>query len=212
MSHPSQQPLSDVLEEFYASAVEPTADHIAEFVNRYPQYATEIGEFAALWLVTPEATDTDFEQAAVSETEADLLQSRLVNTLHDLRASDGLPASDAELQTTLSALATIKGAKVTMDVARRLNLVDAPGVVVDLVGGGIIDPPRRYVRLLAERFAVSVDALNVALQSMFAPTPVHFSASVKPHTAQRRTWVEVVEELPVSDERKRELLDAANSE
>jgi hypothetical protein len=95
MMHETSPPtLEEVLQEFIAGGAAPTAEHIHEWINRYPQFAREIIAFATTWVEVDYAPPGD----PIKVSDIDQAVNRTMSRLQSLLFEEEAAAKTAEIR------------------------------------------------------------------------------------------------------------------
>lgn len=188
----------EVLLAFHEACDVPSADDIVAWVGRYPQFADDIREHAAIrrdW-----AGERQLPERKPDDVDLARARSRALNALHAARAAAQEPVPQAPV--SFDAMMRARAVNVRA-VARQLDIgVDVLG---DMISGVMLAPVGpRLVDAWTAFFAISRDAFDVALEAVQgAPRLGYAKASGEP-TVVRRTYEDIVRSSPLmSDERIR---------
>lgn len=186
----------EVLYAFHRAYDRPTADEIAEWVARYPQFAEDIRNHAAIswdWKATEARPVPILDQGMV-----DRGFSRVVDAIYKARlAAKAEPAVACESFHQL-----VIAAGTTIPKLAREWKIDR-SILADLFNGIIRGPvARRLVRAFEERFRISVDAFNHLLdRAVASPRLGHAKASGTP-AVRTRTYQEAIDASSMSADEK----------
>lgn len=195
--------LEEVLDEFFYSADKPSPDVVLRACEAHPEYRADIVEFAALWSsyeATPETIEDD-SLAKVTNEDVSLLQSFILNRLHEL---DSKPASESDEAAARAAIAELAGGKLRR-AAAAAGLRASTSLLTKILTQRIPDVPSKVLNDLAHHLNVAARGLQQCLGLSLAGG-MSYRASGKPNAPQTETWESAVRALPVSDEEKKRLL------
>lgn len=194
--------IDEVLDEFFYSADKPTPSQVIRACEAYPEFRSDIVEFAALWTAY-EASPEPAEDASTSAAHAEdmsFLQSFVLNRIHEL---DGKSAPASDIEGAKRAIAALKGAKL----ARAAEFLGFGSNVLLLVKvlTTITNVPARVARDLAKHLQVLPSDLQQCLGPRLAGSR-SYSAARPPNAPVSETWESAVRALSASDDEKKRLL------
>lgn len=181
----------EVLFAFHQQCARPSADEILLWVGRYPQFANDIRELAAVSLEWDEGDDQEVDQP--TESELNKAFSNALNALYSGQ-NKSLQSMPAKASQTLSDLFKARQLKIPA-IARELDGIGiGRSVLADLLNGGIIGPlGARLKNALCRLLAISEAAFESALEATLASPQIgHAKASTNP-TVVRRTYADVIQ-------------------
>lgn len=194
--------LEKVLDDYAHASQEFDAAVLLQFIDRYPEHATALRQYAHLQLTAAPATAEEIEREVSSDEKMLPRQSRLLQRLQQLRGS--LSASD--VSTALNKLSSISGNQAIE--AATIAAMGSLGHGEDLVlltvlesSSEVRNVPQWFFDDLGKHIDVPPAALIAAVsmkRHQMAPSQ-RFSAKDKLSTTPSTTWEAVVEEC-VSDE------------
>ena len=174
--------LRDVLQELVTAVERPDGATLEEIVRRYPQFATELTDFAVEWVLQdslPEEEASEDAESAVPEA-----MRRFRAKLRELDGADSVPAVDPFAERPAAELARI-ATVLALDKTILAKLRDRK-ILGDTVPGALREG-------LARELAVPV---QVVASHLAAPAAVHagasFKAAVKPRPGPKETFEEAV--------------------
>lgn len=197
--------LDEVLFSFHKACENPTAEQIAEWAKRYPQFAEEILSHASLlkdWAAKEKLSALEPDETMLSRG-----QSRTLDALYKARAaakectaksiaSNVCPAPQTFKQIMKKTGTSIPGLAKTFDIAR--------SILSDLFGGRMKGPiGERLQEALTGIWSIPVETLNQAIQSARANPTLGTPRAESTPTIIPRTYEELVRASSMSDPRKR---------
>jgi hypothetical protein len=204
----SPTPLRNVLYEFALAKPVPDAALVDEFVRHYPEYASELTEYAielALDAIAARNEPVD-KPSAVTAPSVSRAMSRFHNRLHAVRKG-----TDAE---TANAAPAVENpfAKLTRDAIRAL----AQGLHANTVF--VMKLRDRHISLetMTEGFLRRIaDELGVRLENIVAyfaapayiQSSAHFKAETKPEAGEKQTFEQAVRSCGLTPEQQNSLLN-----
>jgi hypothetical protein len=179
MMHETSPPtLDEVLQEFIAAGPAPTAEHVREWINRYPQFAREIIAFATTWIEVDNAPPGDPIEACEIDHVVNQTMSRLQNLLFEEEAA----AKTVEIRDFVAA---IKAAGHDLESFERA--IDVDRSILTCLVERLIQPttiPGRLIIRIAEILRLSKDAVR----NYFAGPP----KSQATHRAKQKPTIQQV--------------------
>jgi hypothetical protein len=185
----------EVLFAFHQACEEPTAEQVTEWTNRYPQFAEDIREHAAV-LAEWAAADTG-EQA--SEPDDSMLargRSHALNLLHEARQRADAP-QDAE-DTTWSEALSAAG----FDIPRLARCIKIDRMVLAELNAGRMRLPlgRRLASALTDVLGMSAAWLDRAVFVLLSgPRRLGHAKASEPPTVNTRSYQEIIRASAMSD-------------
>ena len=210
MTHQIDSGLSNadaVVQAFSDASMEFDADILDAYLKTYPDYEERLKSYAQVWLMSVPAAADDIADTAVPADRMLRAQSRMLMAWESgFTAPEA--ADPAEAAKALGQFAGDQGLKNLTSVLFDSEDEDEGALAMEYLDMGLSKVPRRIDERLAGRIGCSVAyvAQAMATYRSQAQSQTHYSARDKPEVARRRTWAEAVNDLPVSDERKKELL------
>lgn len=185
----------EILFSFHRAHDRPTASQVDEWANRYPQFADDIREHAAVLMEW--ADELEDEALEPDETMLARGRSRALNALHQARREAASAAPATSWQGMLSAAG--------FTIPRLANHINIDrGVIADLAAGRMRLPiGRRLVEALIVALNTSTDALEQAVLQLLGARRLGHAKAAKQPTVHARSYGEIIRDSPMSDERKR---------
>ena len=186
----------DVLFAFHCACERPTAEQIIEWVDRYPEFAEEIREHAALLRDWADQEENDPDE--IDETLLSRANSRVLNAVYNAQvaAKEGHEGGNKTFDALLAAAGTS-----TPALARELD-VDR-SVLADLFRGRIERPiGDRLVSALIVRLKSTQTMFENALSLALSSPSMGLAKSVGPLKVVRRSYDEVIRDSNMTPERK----------
>lgn len=212
---PNKLPLREVLYEFSLAKTVPDADLLDDFVQRFPQYADRLTEFAielAMDALRPEPeidaqATVDLNRVSPVVSRA---MSRYLNRLHAVRQATE-PTVD-RASTPEVADAPNPFAKLSRSAFRELaDRIRANAVFVAKLRDRQVKPdtiPGSFLRYLADALGTSRDLLTAhfAAPSVELGSRQFYKADDRPDGSQRQSFVEAVKSSGLSEDQQHQLL------
>lgn len=194
-----------VVQAFADASMTFDAQILNAYLDAYPEHADRLKSYAQVWLMSSRASAQEIWDQEIPDDEMLRAQSRLLMVWelacepHDTNDVDEAArrldqfAGDDGLRTLTRSLLGSEDA--TEDI-----------LVMEYLDPGLTEEPASIRRRLAERIRCPMDLVPQALAQHRAQPQTHFSARDKPECPPTRTWAEAVRDLPVSEQRKAELM------
>ena len=192
----------DVLFAFHEAFERPTAENIIEWVRRYPQFADDIREHAAVaWDWTTSRTEAE---QPVDEVMAARAYSQALNIIYSAPPSQ-MTAAPAKPRRTFRQMQEVIG-KQTYQIARELDV--GRSVLSDLFSGSMNAPIRkRLVDSLLTKLNTTLEEFHGALDfARQSPSMSHAKSHHIPSVVPR-SCDEIIRDSNMSDDRKRYWLE-----
>lgn len=192
-------PLDEVLYAFDQACPRPSAADIIEWCGRYPEFADDIREFAAVSRDIS-ARDGDAEEVA----DISLLNRAFSQVLNLIYEAEHAPASTEQAESFQQLMQNTQ--TDVPSLAREMNIERS--VLADLVGGRICPPVgRRFGATLTRLLSVAQDRVDAAIEiALRGGGAVHAKSKCAP-TSQARPYADVIRSSSMSEDRKRYWLD-----
>ncbi len=189
----------EILTAFHRECENPSAEQIIEWTTRYPQFADDIIDHAAL-LKDAFAHVDDL----VEEPDEEMLaraRSRMLDALYRAEIAAGRKEETAGRAQSFHEIVTSRGTDIR-SLASDLDI--GRSVLADLMNGAITPPiGGRLVAALTKALEITSVIFNGALRlSTEAPRLGHAKATEAP-TIIRRPYEDVIRDSSMSPERKR---------
>ncbi len=146
-----------VLIAFHEECDIPTRADIELWAARYPRYAKDIREHAAVRIAMLAGADDSVEE--IDDVHLARSRSRLREALYHAQANDEQSAQQIVTFKQLLGAAGITGP----ELARRLDI--NRGVIADLLAGRMLNPRARFVDAVASALAITRNVFCAALAS-----------------------------------------------
>ena len=187
----------DVLFAFHQTCDNPTAEQVSEWTRRYPQYADDIREHAALraqW-----ASDSDEHGAEPDESMLARGRSHALNLLHSAR-QEAAAQSDSE-KTWAQALSA-----GGFDIPRLARCINIDRMVLAELNAGRMRLPlgRRLTDALTDVLGMSAVWLKRVVSDLLAgPRRLGHAKADEAPTINTRSYAEVIHASSMSEDEKR---------
>ena len=187
----------DVLFAFHQTCDNPTAEQVSEWTRRYPQYADDIREHAALraqW-----ASDSDEHGAEPDESMLARGRSHALNLLHSAR-QEAAAQSDSE-KTWAQALSA-----GGFDIPRLARCINIDRMVLAELNAGRMRLPlgRRLTDALTDVLGMSAVWLERVVSDLLAgPRRLGHAKADEAPTINTRSYAEVIHASSMSEDEKR---------
>jgi hypothetical protein len=198
-----------VVRAFSDASVEFDPDILQQYLLAYPQHAERLKRYAQVWLMSNRASTEEINAQDISTEEMLPVQSRLLALWHNVPVPQSTNEDEGEVLKRLAALAS---GEAVGALTRKLLLSDDEAeepLVIEYVRRGLTNEPRQVRARLANELKCSPLLAAQILQKYSASSvgnQTFHSSKVKPVLRPPRTWQEAVEELEISEQRKRQLL------
>jgi hypothetical protein len=188
-----------VLMAFHDECEKPSVEQILEWIERYPQYTEDIMAHAAVaydCAAGVESTDEEMSQS--------LLDTAYSNALNAIYSAQKKSEQSAVAESFYD-IAAVRNIDV-VDMAEDIDI--ARGVLADLFDGVMLRPIRkRIVDAVCAMFAITREGFEAALDVVLCnPRFGHAKATDAP-TIRPRSCDEIIQDSPMSPERKRYWLE-----
>ena len=202
--------LDEVLREYSDATENFDADILDEYLNRYPDYAERLRNYASVWLMSSFATPDEIASEVVPDQEMLVMQSKLLSRLHSLKPSK---EQTKDIGKVIERLNSIKGIeefdRVTRKVLGNLESEEEELLIEEYLDPGLEKEPSWIKERLSQVLGCLPEVIPVALFQYRLQVSHHYSSTGKPVKKKPRSWVDAVEELTVSNERKKTLCSAS---
>lgn len=208
MSHLNRRlTLEEVLDELFYASEAPDAEKLKDLLKVYPEYRKDIAEFAALWASHDNAEEPEYNPAyaEVSDESVSLLQSFVLNRLHELDQGKSSGPSAEDISVAKAALGQLAGASLKK-AADVIGLCGSTVLLQKVLMNSINDVPKRVLGSLAAFMKISIDAMVLVIAERSAGSLRSYKSPGKPTVPQTETWESAVNGLPLTDDKKSELL------
>lgn len=199
--------LEDVIDAYVASSADSGEDTLATWIERYPQYASELRDFAAhynLFKRLPEREYTAEEEELINTRAASVVQNLLYRQRAAIAASDDeVAASNDEVTGLINEaekqhLSLEQFAETTELSAPIIAMLDRRQVRYESI-------PRKAVDNLAQALGKAATAVASYLQGEMRLQPAHYRADEAPKAARLQEFsalVAVDPELSASQQKQ----------
>lgn len=187
----------DVLFAFHQTCDNPTAEQVSEWTRRYPQYADDIREHAALraqW-----ASDSDEHDAEPDESMLARGRSHALNLLHSVRQEAA--AQNVSEKTWAQALSA-----AGFDIPRLARYINIDRMVLAELNAGRMRLPlgRRLTDALTDVLGMSAAWLERVVSDLLAgPRRLGHAKADEAPTINTRSYTEVIHASSMSETEKR---------
>lgn len=188
----------EVLFAFHQTCHNPTSQQVNEWTRRYPQYADDIREHAAVraqW-----ASDSDEQDVQPDESLLARGRSQALNLLHNAR-QESAAAQNISEKTWPQAVSA-----AGFDIPRLARCINIDRMVLAELNAGRMRLPlgRRLSDALTDVFGVSTAWLERAVADLLAgPRRLGHAKADEAPTINTRSYAEVIRASPMSDDDKR---------
>lgn len=194
-----------VVQAFADASVEFDTQVFNQYLVAYPEYAERLKSYAQVWLMSSRASPEEIAGQNISVEQMLKAQSRLLLVWEQAHAADE-SQDEGELAKRLDKFEGDEGLR-----GLRKALLDSENeaedtLVMEYLDPGLRNEPRWVRKRLADRLRCTPELVPRVLRVHRTQHQQHYSAKSKPEVVLLRTWAEAVQDLPVSDERKKELL------
>lgn len=172
----------EVLFAFHRACDVPTVDQIIEWTERYPEFADDIREHAAIrreWAAHGEEPMAESDELLISRG-----RSRALNAIYNAQVAAAPAAAAASAHSTFDQLMNARSL-TTPQLAREIDIERS--VLADMVRGRMLPPiTRRLLAAVTSALKITADEFHRALQHALAsPTLGHAKADRQPTVVQR---------------------------
>ncbi len=187
----------DVLFAFHQTCDNPTAEQVSDWTRRYPQYADDIREHAALraqW-----ASEHDESGAEPDESMLARGRSHALNLLHNARQEAA--AQDVSEKTWPQAVSA-----AGFDIPRLARCINIDRMVLAELNAGRMRLPlgRRLANALSDVLGMTVAWLERAVSDLLAgPRRLGHAKADEAPTINTRSYAEVIQASSMSEDEKR---------
>jgi hypothetical protein len=187
----------EVLFAFHQECERPTASQIAEWMNRYPQFADDIRAHAAVRLDRAPGTETAIEP---DETMLARGRSRALNAVYKARQEKEEEQDRTLSQTTWQQMLDSKGITVPQ-LARQIDIDRM--VLAELAAGRMRLPiGKRLLAALTETLDGIPAHLEAAIAKLVAAPRFGLAKADRQPTILARSYEEVIRASSMSEERQ----------
>jgi hypothetical protein len=204
----SPTPLRNVLYEFTLAKPAPDAALVDEFVRSYPEYASELTEYAiklALDAIAAHNEPRDMP-VAITTSSVSRAMSRFYNRLSAVRKEMDAEAAEAALVVE-NPFATLTRSEMRA-LAERLhaNTVFIMKLRDRLITGATMT--EGFLRRLADELGVLLEHIVAHFAApAYIQSSAHFKADTKPEAGEKQTFEEAVRSCGLTPEQQNSLLN-----
>jgi len=196
--------LDKVLREYSDASENFDANILDEYLSRYPEYADRLRNYASVWLMSSFATQEEIANEVVPDKEMLPMQSRLLSRLHNMKNTNN---QTEEVGTIIERLKNIKGKK-EFDRVARVVLGDFESdeeemLIEEYIDPGLVNEPSWIKKGFAKVLGCSPELFSISLIEYRRQLLHHYSSDGKPAKYKPRSWIDAVESLSISKERKK---------
>jgi hypothetical protein len=188
----------EVLFAFHQTCDNPTAEQVSEWTRRYPQYADDIREHAAMraqW-----ASDSDERDAQPDDSLLARGRSQALNLLHSAR-QESAAAQNVSEKTWPQAVSA-----AGFDIPRLARCIDIDRMVLAELNAGRMRLPlgRRLSDALTDVLGMTTAWLERAVSDLLAgPRRLGHAKADEAPTINTRSYAEVIRASPMTEDDKR---------
>lgn len=196
MAEQENKARDEVLSAFHSECERPSAADILRWVQKYPQFADDIREHAAL------SRDMDDAKAATPSADDQAFfaraRSHALNALHEARKR----ASEASAIATSSFDALMSAERTDIPrLAKELNI--SRGVLAAMMGGRMKAPVgTRLVKEIRRVLNISIDQFDAAFRLALESPQMGHAKATSAATVHRQSYEEIIQDASMSDEQK----------
>lgn len=187
----------DVLFAFHQTCDNPTAEQVSEWTRRYPQYAGDIREHAALraqWASEPDESGAEPDESMLARG-----RSNALNLLHNAR-------QEAAVQNVSEKTWPQAVSAAGFDIPRLARCINIDRMVLAELNAGRMRLPlgRRLANALSDVLGMSVAWLERAVSDLLAgPRRLGHAKADEAPTINTRSYAEVIQASSMSEDEKR---------
>jgi hypothetical protein len=187
----------DVLFAFHQTCDNPTAEQVSEWTRRYPQYADDIREHAALraqWASEPDESGAEPDESMLARG-----RSHALNLLHNAR-------QEAAVQNVSEKTWPQAVSAAGFDIPRLARCINIDRMVLAELNAGRMRLPlgRRLANALSDVLGMSVAWLERAVSDLLAgPRRLGHAKADEAPTINTRSYAEVIQASSMSENEKR---------
>ncbi|HLZ06639.1 MAG TPA: hypothetical protein VKR55_31405 [Bradyrhizobium sp.] len=187
----------DVLFAFHQTCDNPTAEQVSEWTRRYPQYADDIREHAALraqWASEPDESGAEPDESMLARG-----RSHALNLLHNAR-------QEAAVQNVSEKTWPQAVSAAGFDIPRLARCINIDRMVLAELNAGRMRLPlgRRLANALSDVLGMSVAWLERAVSDLLAgPRRLGHAKADEAPTINTRSYAEVIQASSMSEDEKR---------
>jgi hypothetical protein len=188
----------EVLFAFHQTCDNPTAEQVNEWTRRYPQYADDIREHAAMRVQW--ASDSDEHDAQPDESLLARGRSQALNLLHNAR-QESAAAQNISEKTWPQAMSA-----AGFDIPRLARCINIDRMVLAELNAGRMRLPlsRRLSDALTDVLGMTAAWLERAVSDLLAgPRRLGHAKADEQPTINTRSCAEIIRASPMSDDDKR---------
>ena len=199
---------ADAVVQAFAHASEDFDPEIFDaYLKEYPHHGERLKSYAQVWLMSRRASPDEIAETTVPADRMLRAQSRMLMAWEQSTAETGT----GDVAATVAAFQQFSGGDGLKSFAQILldskNDDESP-LAMEYLDIGLRNVPVRREKRVANKVGISLELLPQAMagyRSLGQAQTFH-SARDKPAIVPLRSWVEAVRDLPVSEARKKELL------
>jgi hypothetical protein len=204
----SPTPLRDVLYELALARPAPDAALVDEFVRRYPEYASDLTEYAIeLALDAIAAHDEPMDMPVATATPGvSRAMSRFHSRLHAVRGQTDAKAAEAAPAVENPFARLNRPAMRVLAQRLQANTVFVMKLRDRLITGDTMT--EGFLRRLADELGVLLETMVAHFAApAYVPRGAHFKADAKPEAGEKQTFEEAVRSCGLTPEQQNALLN-----
>lgn len=185
--HSKAERRDEVLFAFHRECDEPTTDDIVRWTNRYPEFAEDIRDHAAILLEMAFDAD-DAAEAEIDEQMMGLANSRTLNAIYNAQIASG--SEDTEKRPTFDQMVAAAG----ISRPQLCSALDIGRDVISALFNGQMRPPigARLIQALLPVLRITTRQFDWALDHALARPKVGYAKSSKQPTVIQSSYEDVI--------------------
>lgn len=198
MSKKEKINLDDVINAYMASSVDSGEDTLSEWVERYPQYESELRETAAYWKLLKGVPPREY-----TNEEEELLISRASSIVQNILFQQREGAS-TQVEAPSSLIDESERQHMSLEVFAEATKMSEPMIMVfDRKQVNYETIPRIAIANIARVLGMLFEAIDSYFKGELTPAPAHFRSDQPPKAAKKYDFSYIVEIDPcLSDDQK----------
>lgn len=192
--------LDDVIMAYMAASVDSGEDQLAKWVARYPEYESELREFASYWKLTERMPAMEY-----TEEEEQRLAARASSVIQNILYGQRRDSPERQAETFLGIINEGERQHMSLDkLAERTDLSPAIITMMDDRRVRFSSIPRKAIERIAGVLRKLIATVESYLQAEMQPAPAHYRADASPKASGSYDFAYLVDIDPDLSQQQKE--------